>query len=231
MAGGSYFWSVQAIDNSFVGSTFAAEQGFTLPAPVITNQPTDLVVLAGSSASFSVGAAGAPPLAYQWQLNGSNIAGATDTIFTIASAQFTDQGTSSVTVTNQFGSATSANVLLTVHTPPSLTQQPQSRTDVVGSWPTFSVDVTGTLPVVFQWYFDGAPLVNDRAFGANSNVLTIASALRGDAGSYWVVVSNSYGTATSDVASLAVTAPDVLINVDFGTGPSSQKTGPAAVAG
>ncbi|MGZ5529076.1 MAG: immunoglobulin domain-containing protein, partial [Limisphaerales bacterium] len=82
---------------------------------------------------------------------------------------------------------------------------------------------------VYQWFFNGAPLVNDRAFGAQSNILTIASALRGDAGSYFVVVSNNYGTLTSDVVSLAVTAPDVLWNVDFGSGSTSLKTGPAAI--
>ncbi|MGZ4964778.1 MAG: immunoglobulin domain-containing protein, partial [Limisphaerales bacterium] len=229
LAGGSYFWSVQAIDNSFVGSTFAGEQSFTLPAPVITTQPTNLVVHAGSSASFSVGAAGAATLVYQWQFNGSNIAGATDSVFAIASAGLTDQGSYSVTVMNQFGSVTSANVSLTVLTPVSLTQQPQSRTNAVGSWPVFSVNVTGTPPFVYQWFFNGAPLVNDRAFGAQSNILTIASALRGDAGSYFVVVSNNYGTLTSDVVSLAVTAPDVLWNVDFGSGSTSLKTGPAAI--
>ncbi len=229
LAGGSYFWSLQAIDNSFVGSTFAAEQSFALPAPVITNQPTNLVVHSGSPASFSVGATGAATLGYQWQLNGINISGATDSTFAIASAQLGDQGSYSVTVTNQFGAAISANVSLTVLTPVSLTQQPVSGTNVVGSWATFSVNAAGTPPFVYQWYFNGAPLANNRAFGVDSNVLTIASALRGDAGSYWVVTSNSYGTVTSDFATLAVTAPDVLINVDFGTGPSSLKTGPAAI--
>ena len=31
LAGGPYYWSVQAIDNAFAGSSFATEQFFTLP--------------------------------------------------------------------------------------------------------------------------------------------------------------------------------------------------------
>ena len=41
--------------------------------PVITAQPTNQIVLAGSPAVFGVTASGSNPLSYQWQLNGTNL--------------------------------------------------------------------------------------------------------------------------------------------------------------
>ncbi|HXA44644.1 MAG TPA: immunoglobulin domain-containing protein, partial [Candidatus Angelobacter sp.] len=95
---GTYFWSVQSIDNAFEGSHFAPEQSFTLPAPVITNQPQALAVLTGSSAMFTVGATGASPLTYRWLFNGTNLPGATNTSLVINPASLPDQGTYSVIV-------------------------------------------------------------------------------------------------------------------------------------
>ena len=45
-----------------------------LPAqPVITNQPTNQIVLNGSNVSFSVTVSGTWPFTYQWQFNGTNL--------------------------------------------------------------------------------------------------------------------------------------------------------------
>src|ERR1019366_4195340 len=41
--------------------------------PVITIQPTNQTVVAGSTATFDVSATGTGPLNYQWQFNGSNL--------------------------------------------------------------------------------------------------------------------------------------------------------------
>src|SRR2546430_6599101 len=44
-------------------------------APTITTQPTNQTVTAGQTAMFTVVPTGTPPLSYQWQKNGANIAG------------------------------------------------------------------------------------------------------------------------------------------------------------
>ena len=57
LANGKYYWSVQAIDNAFEGSSFAAEKSFTIPAqatPDITQQPVNHTVMEGESISFKV---------------------------------------------------------------------------------------------------------------------------------------------------------------------------------
>jgi hypothetical protein len=83
-------------------------------APVITGQPADKTVVAGSSASFSVGVSGSHPLSYQWHYGGSDIVGATSGTLTLVGVQAADAGNYSVTVTNAVGSATSSNAVLTV---------------------------------------------------------------------------------------------------------------------
>jgi len=42
-------------------------------APVITQQPTNLTVLAGSNATFSAGVSGTGPFEYQWQFDGASL--------------------------------------------------------------------------------------------------------------------------------------------------------------
>ncbi|GDY22131.1 hypothetical protein LBMAG56_34780 [Verrucomicrobiota bacterium] len=87
----------------------------TLAPPAITKDPTNLVVVAGQSATFSVTAIGAAPLGYQWQRNGSAIPGATGTSYTIFSTTLADHNAQfRCVVTNALGTAISATALLAV---------------------------------------------------------------------------------------------------------------------
>ena len=80
----------------------------------ITLQPQDTTVLLGSLTNLTVTAIGAEPLHYQWMFYGTNIAGATDSSLAFASAQMTDAGVYSVSVSNSYGSITSSNAVLQV---------------------------------------------------------------------------------------------------------------------
>src|SRR5439155_16532341 len=51
--------------------------------PIITTTPVDQNIPATGNATFTVTAAGTPPLGYQWLFNGANIAGATNTSLTL----------------------------------------------------------------------------------------------------------------------------------------------------
>jgi endonuclease/exonuclease/phosphatase family metal-dependent hydrolase len=82
--------------------------------PAITTQPQSQSVLAGQTATFSIGATGTPPLSYQWFFSGTNIAGATTNPFTLINVQLTNTGNYSVVVTNIAGSVTSSVTTLTV---------------------------------------------------------------------------------------------------------------------
>ncbi len=84
--------------------------------PSILTQPSDQAVAAGQNASFSVLAAGASPLSYQWRFNSAPRPGATASALAFSAAS-TDAGTYDVIVTNLYGSITSAPATLMVLAP------------------------------------------------------------------------------------------------------------------
>ena len=84
-------------------------------APVIGTAPVSQSVSVGDAVTLSVVATGTPPLSYQWSKGASAISGATNASYVIASAQPTDAGSYSVTVTNGLGSATGGPATLTVN--------------------------------------------------------------------------------------------------------------------
>src|ERR1035441_4272208 len=83
-----------------------------------------LAVNAGATAAFTVTAAGTPPLSYQWQFSGTNIAGATGTALTLNNVQSAQAGSYAVRVTNTFGSIMSSNAVLTVNQAPPCATAP-----------------------------------------------------------------------------------------------------------
>ena len=82
--------------------------------PVITQQPTNQIVIAGDTATFTVTATGKSPLAYQWSFNGSPLAGATSESLTLTNIQAGLAGYYVVTITNLGGATISSNALLAV---------------------------------------------------------------------------------------------------------------------
>src|ERR1035437_6455149 len=83
--------------------------------PVIVASPASLAVPVGATADFQVAATGAPPLVYQWVLNGTAaIAGATSSVLSLTNVRLTQVGAYSVTVSNLYGAVTSAPALLQV---------------------------------------------------------------------------------------------------------------------
>ena len=170
-------------------------------APTITIPPASASVLVGAGVTFSVTAGGTAPFTYQWQLNGAPIFGATAASYVLASAQLTDAGAYTVTVTNGAGSATSAAAGLTVSaTPPTILTAPQNATVLAGGGVTFSVAAGGTAPFTYQWRKNGAAIG-----GATSAGYTIPAAQAADTGSYDVVITNAAGSVTSAAATLTVT--------------------------
>ena len=63
---------------------------------------------------FSVSALGSKPFSYQWNFNGTNIDGATNTLLMLTNVQFSQAGGYAVLLTNIYGSVQSSNATLTV---------------------------------------------------------------------------------------------------------------------
>src|SRR5262249_12414866 len=78
-------------------------------APSISLQPKGRNVPAGGTVALSVGALGAPPLSYQWRLQGQELPDATNAILVLENLVPDQSGTYSVVVSNAFGSLTSVD--------------------------------------------------------------------------------------------------------------------------
>jgi hypothetical protein len=87
---------------------------------------------------------------------------------------------------------------------PVITSQPQSRTNLVGTTAQFSVAATCS-PLAYQWYFNTNTLLANKT----SCTLTLSNVQRSDAGTYSVIINNSYDSVTSSVAVLTVISPPV----------------------
>lgn len=160
--------------------------------PAITTQPVGLALTAGQTATFAVAAGGSGPLAYQWRLNGADVAGANGPVLTIASVGSGNAGTYSVVVSNGAGSATStaAGLLVTpVPGAPSITTRPANRSAVEGQTATFSLAVTGNPAPQCQWTRNGVAIS-----GATScNGYTTPATGNADNGAVYNVVAYSPG--------------------------------------
>jgi hypothetical protein len=84
-------------------------------APTIIQQPQSQSVLAGATVSFSVTADGTGPFTYHWQKDSVAINGATNSMYTIATAVVNDTGAYTVIVSNGSGSTSSQAATLMVN--------------------------------------------------------------------------------------------------------------------
>jgi hypothetical protein len=133
-------------------------------APSITTQPGDSTATVGNTATFTVVASGSSPLSYQWQKNGTAIAGATSASYTTPAVQLADNGTTfTVVVTNSAGSVTSNGAKLSVTSKPG---NSASAADVV----TFKNDVSRTGAYLVETTLTPAN-VNSTSFGLLRNLM------------------------------------------------------------
>src|SRR5260221_13375342 len=85
---------------------------------------------------------------------------------------------------------------------PSITAQPVSQTVTAGQTATFVVAATGTAPLNYQWKKSGTAIS-----GATSASYTTPATTSSDNGAqFTVVVSNTAGSVTSNVATLTVSS-------------------------
>lgn len=107
----------------------------------------------------------------------------------------------------KLGSAVPDLVILGLMHPrvPYITEHPQDRVVQLFAATTFQVDHDGAPPFFYQWYHNHEPIAN-----ATALVYEIASAQFLHSGTYFIVVSNNYGVATSKSAELRVIPEPVL---------------------
>src|SRR5207248_2149591 len=111
---GNYTFTLQAFEFAKLGGLASNIFSFTInvtaadvtspsSAPSFTTQPQSATATVGGTITLTAAASGTPTPTYQWNKNGTPIAGATNATLVIPSAQAADAGSYTVTITNSAG--------------------------------------------------------------------------------------------------------------------------------
>jgi hypothetical protein len=87
--------------------------------------------------------------------------------------------------------------------------QPQGTNAILGSNVTLSVTAAGAAPLSYQWFFNGTladGFTNVVAGSFTNSSFTITDVQTNNAGNYFVMVSNSFNSVTSHVATVTVSS-------------------------
>jgi len=87
--------------------------------------------------------------------------------------------------------------------PPAVSLSPSDVAVYTGQSAFFSVVADGSAPLSYQWYYN----TNTPVIGGTNSSLTLTNLQVTDSGMYSVIVTNLFGSDTSDVAQLTVTVP------------------------
>ncbi len=176
--------------------------------PVLVSNPSSQTIITGSQLNLSVSVTGTAN--YQWQLNGVNIVGATQSSYSVTSATSVNAGTYTCLVSNSAGSVTSSPAVVTVVSAPVIVSSPPPTQSVaIGSNVTLSVLASGSTTPNYQWQFNGVSI-----FGATSSTLSLNSVSAANSGTYTCIVSNIAGSVSTipSVLSVLANAPAILSN-------------------
>ncbi|HWD18429.1 MAG TPA: hypothetical protein VHB20_04055 [Verrucomicrobiae bacterium] len=200
-------------------------------APSLTNGVAHLTNFIGNNAAFTVNPNGTPEFTYQWYFgatmltdDGVKYSGSTASTLYVTNLQLADAGSYYVAIHNAGGESSNLVAVLSVQfVVPSIAPggDPTAITMLVGQTNALGVSsVSGTEPLSYQWYRGvpgSASAVSDlnEFSGSETNDLTISGASLGDAGSYFVIINNAGGSATSLVATVTVVTPPPLSFVAY----------------
>lgn len=201
-----------------VGSVTSSLAAVTVGTTTILSNPASISLIPTQTGLFSVSSQGVGQISYQWYQipsggsTGVALSGATSSNYTTPSVDLTYDGDQYyATVTDSCGTLNSTSATLTVtagNAPPTILTQPVGQTVPVGGTTSFTVVASGTPTLSYQWYRIPAGQTTGTAIAgataATYNVPATATTTANDQDSYYVVVTNSYGQATSQPASLAV---------------------------
>ena len=168
--------------------------------PAITQiSPQTWTTNQNASVTFTVTANGTAPLSYQWfDPNGQPIANQTNATLTLTNLQVSNQGQYTVTVTNPYNSASTNAVLNINQGPPTIVSDisPLNQSVYAGSSVSFAFGVSGTPPLIYQWFQDGAAVT-----GATNATYTFAALLGSH--TYFCSVTNAQSGGSPTVSSTA----------------------------
>jgi hypothetical protein len=194
--------------------------------PTITSHPQSQSVAPNAGVTFSVSATGVGTLRYQWQFNGQNLSGQTNSTLNLAGVTLANEGDYRVLVSDDITGGLSQVARLTVRVPAVILSSSGGVTNVVGSTISLSVTASGSVPMAFRWYKGSSGLITNILFVTNCT-FSIFDAKTNDTATYRVVLTNS-GSPNPSVNTtfvVRVVAPPVITNH-----PASQIAAPGNTA-
>jgi hypothetical protein len=198
---------------------------FEASPPLILVEPRDQTNIQGAPVTFSISAAGIPPLRYQWLFQGNRIANATASSYTVTGASVTNLGPYQATVSDGLGTNRSRQAW--IHLAPSITVQPTNQVALAGADVSFSAGVAGEPPLLCQWHLNVTNLVA----GGTNPVLTLRNVQVSDIGSYSLAVTNGAGHALSAAATLNLRPTILTPPSDLTCSPGQQAVFRVSAAG
>jgi uncharacterized repeat protein (TIGR03803 family) len=110
--------------------------------------------------------------------------------------------------TTMHGGSAGDGLIYRLNLSPSILTGPSNQIVSAGSDVTFNVTLFGTAPFAYKWLHNSTPIV-----GGTNGTLSIPDAMPSNAGNYQVIVTNTWGSVTSTVATLSVmTLPPTITN-------------------
>jgi hypothetical protein len=120
-------------------------------SPFITKPLLSRTTSAGSAITFNASVMGSQPLNYQWQFNGTNLAGATNAMLTLTNLPVTVAGSYRCLVSNALGSViTSDAALIVTRQPLRFDVSPNSPQITNGSLHLRLLNLAGAGPVLIE---------------------------------------------------------------------------------
>jgi len=191
---GDYFVTVA---NDFGVATSKVAR--VMDGPRILVQPASQTVNAGTEVMFSTVAQGCPELRFQWRWNGLTVTNGTNSILRYSYPTKDYEGDIDVVVWDEFASVTSHVARLSIAiAPPEIVGEPENIIAAQGTSVSFHVGAIGAPPPVYQWMRGGYSLLNQ------TNAYLHLTLDPESQGLYSVVVSNWYGSVTSQVVLLSL---------------------------
>src|SRR5581483_8940301 len=201
------------VTNAAGAATSMVAQITVLAPPSIAPQPTNQTVIQGATVTLQSGASGSDPLSYQWYFNGTNLPGAITNTLTLTNIQSSQAGGYNLIVTNVAGADTSMVAQIIVLVPPSITLQPTNQVVLPGGTVSFQSGADGSAPLSYQWFFNGTNVAP-----STTNFITLSNVQPGQAGGYYLVVSNAAGSTNSATGQLVVLVSPSVAGASFKAG-------------
>ena len=173
--------------------------------PVLTIQPLNSTLIGGSNVTFTSSISSSYTFVYQWQFNGTNLPGATNSTLSLSNLLDSQSGAYNLVASNSLGSITSPPASLTVI--PWVIPHISPTTATVGSgiFVQFTLSEAGFSPTgtIYQWRLNSNVLGGLWTWSSSAAGSDV-SPLMQDAGAYDIVATDSYTSVTSSVANLTL---------------------------